>query len=186
MSFLTGLIIVFQTILLFFVFFYFRNKLNTKKELFLKEGHSKGWQECREDQAKMREFLATQRQKNFLHVGSKVIGVPNEWQDFTVGEIHSFLETASGPCLDAPLIQDEISGELSGGGITIPYTPEILNALIKLDPFERWSLLVASHALSKDQYIFDKKKVYEGSEPSKVHTSEELVAILGKKGLIPL
>lgn len=108
--------------------------------------------------------------KGFLHIGAMVICCSNERQELSVGTIVDFQH-------ELPIINDVITGQKVMSGLTIPYSKEMLTALMKLDPFERWSLLVARKVYSADEYIFNKNKI------DTVYT-ENTLSILKSKNLI--
>jgi len=126
------------------------------------------------------------RKESLLTKGSKVISVPNEWSDFSVGPIEGFLENKNKEVSEVPIVADVLSGRSKVCfGVIIPFDPKILEALLKLDPFERYSLVTSINAVEAEDYIFSKAKSYPGSSLFKpARPSQELRSILQSKGYL--
>lgn len=127
-------------------------KIDSLTQQAFLSGKQQGIQEQQQQYAQIKATEQDLRMKGFLHIGAMVISCSNEWQELSVGKIVDFQH-------DLPIIDDVITGQRIMGGLTIPYSKEMLHALMKLDPFERWSLLVARKVYSADEYIFNKKKI---------------------------
>lgn len=124
-----------------------------------RNGYDKRYAEEKETRAKIEEF----RYETLLAKGNKVISLSNEWHEMVVGVIRDY-----GPH-NIPVIWDCVSGEeVIYLGIVIPYSEEMLNALAKLNPFERYSIAASHAAFSSESYIFDKKKVYGAEDEAKL------------------
>lgn len=121
------------------------------------EAFDAGFAKARENDAKIREYEKEELRKNFLHVGGEVLAVSNEWEAANL--IHGVIVSFDEHFNEIPMVQDVSSGKVWGcPGLVVPYHPELHAALKKLNPFERWSVMIARTARSKEAYIFDKAK----------------------------
>lgn len=147
------------------LFLFFKIKANRRnvQEAFFR-GKQAGYESARKEREEANKISEQIRRDAFLHVGAKVIAISNEWQDFNVGEIIEMSQVGKSDSY-IPTIKDILSGEkMCCFGIVIPYTPEILHALNKLNPFERYSLAISSRMYDVNQYIFHKNKKYTDEE----------------------
>lgn len=141
-----------------FIFMVFVGHILCKRQF--SKGYLKGLDEAKKIYEATREY----RRETLFSVGNKVIVIPNEWSDPLVGFIEGFLETKNGPS-DVPVVKDLLTDKLYNAfGLVIPYSPEILEALLKLDPFERYSLATSQTSASANDYVFGKQKRYLGSQ----------------------
>lgn len=124
----------------------------------MRESFNEGFAEARAEQQRMRDFEREEHIKNYLHPGGEVLMVSNEWE---VGNLtHGVVIGMHEKFQDLPLVRNvETNETLFGNGLVVPYHPELHAALKKLNPFERWSLMIARAAKSKDAYIFNKNKI---------------------------
>lgn len=107
---------------------------------------------------RIREIENNIRAENFFHEGGQVIVVSNEWSSDNLvrGHIIGFMNH------DIPHVRDmDTQKEYVCFGIVVPYHDELYAALQKLNPFERYSLMIARTANSAGCYIFDKQKLQE-------------------------
>ena len=75
-----------------------------------------------------------------FNVGNMVIAVSNEWENMIVGKVKDFFVHGSGEPL--PIIHDLVSKQdFVSMGIIVHYSPEVLKALCKLTPYERYTVL---------------------------------------------
>lgn len=75
-----------------------------------------------------------------FNVGDMVIAVSNEWENMVVGKVKDFFVHGSGEPL--PIIHDFVREEdFVSMGIIVHYSPEVLKALCKLTPYERYTIL---------------------------------------------
>ncbi len=119
------------------------------------EGYNAGYSKLQE----IRDIEKSILFETKLAVGSKVICVGNEWQELVVGAVEGLFKD------DIPLVKDEVSATtVLCMGVILPYDYNMLMALAKLNPFERYSLVIAWKANNADQYIFNKKKSYDDNE----------------------
>lgn len=148
---------------------YFSKKQS--KQMYL-HGLIAGRKEIEEKYENIRKIEQETKQKGYLHIGSTVIMLSNEWEELTVGKIVGFEEKFNTPC-----IFDEVSETNVWGTTILPYDAQMLNALLKLNPFERWNLVSNKSIYRANQYNWQKNKKSE-FDPN------ETIQILSKKGLI--
>lgn len=109
---------------------------------FIERIRSKAFQQGQEKARRSFEEhrLATQRQDMERFVGMPVILITNEWENPVIGvgqSVESFGENQ----LFLLWIKDYLTGDLvTGTGPLMAYTPQRLNAILSLDPFQLWSL----------------------------------------------
>lgn len=119
------------------------------------QAKNQGYWDGREESTRIRKIEDDLRKENYLHVGGKIICVSNEWEHGNLmrAEIVGF------GVHDIPMIRNMDTGEeYLCFGATLPYHEELFAGLQKLNPYERYSLLIANHAISADGYIFGKEK----------------------------
>lgn len=75
-------------------------------------------------------------------VGAPVIIVPNEWGNPVVGFGKEIMEIGSSAVL---VVENYLTGEdVVCGGVRMDYSRQKLEALLKLDPYERWAVLAVN------------------------------------------
>ena len=92
-------------------------------------------------------------------IGHPVICVSNEWKNPVIGFVTEIKLVSKALC-PLPVIYDELTGtSLICFGVVYEYTEQRMNALLTLDPFERWSLMIKySHdTFSQDKYLTEDK-----------------------------
>ena len=95
-------------------------------------------------------------------VGDMVIAVSNEWENMVVGEIKDFFVHGSGEPL--PIINDMVTDqEFVSMGILVHYSSEVLKALCKLTPYERYTVLSRGRIklINKEKLSNDELLTYE-------------------------
>lgn len=119
-------------------------------------------------------------------IGKKIIACPNEWEDMVIGVIECYMNH-NGDLSSIPVVKDVLTGRtLIVFSPFVPYSRGMLGALLKLNPLQRYSVIIGRHAHSADQYIFDKEiprvdlmdhatvwqKVTQWEEEEKVKTAD--------------
>lgn len=139
----------------------------------IKIGRVQGYNQAFEERQEANRVSEQIRRDAFLHKGARVISISNEWQDICVGEISEMSQVGNSDSY-VPIVRDVLTGEeMCCFGVVIPYTPEILRAVNKLNPFERYSLAISSRMYDVNQYIFHKNKTYS-DEVVELTSSEEV------------
>lgn len=111
------------------------------------------------EQTRKDEFA---RNAAFLRIGDPIIVVGNEWENLIVGFVVDvdLITAAQQPAF---IVKDYLSGTTCMTfGEVIDFSNQRLNALLKLDPFERWSLI--SKMGHHNHSSFSKKQLEDSSE----------------------
>lgn len=123
------------------------------------EGFNQGYQARYKEEVERNRLI---RESELIPVGSKVISIGNEWEEMIVGTIRGYER-------ELPIVFDELSQEeFLCFSVTVPYHDGLLNALLKLNPYERFALITGG----KHNYIFDKKTDEEHRkilDPDEIH-----------------
>lgn len=101
----------------------------------------------------MEQKLIIDRQTAMLN--QPVIHVPNEWQDMTIATVMSFENDRGTKTFLYDVIDQHPCFIL---GEPIPYTRQMLDALLKLDPFERWILCLPKELKPTERWEKEKSK----------------------------
>lgn len=132
---------------------FFNEEINAEKSL----SFTKGMEQQRESSFKGKCGL--KRLEVEMMVGKPVIYISNEWSDPVVGFGVGTLDIGSSCAL---IVKDYISGkELTVMSTAHAYSETLLNAVLKLNPFEAASLLYRNHDWS---YEHPKYGQYNGVE----------------------
>lgn len=167
-------IFMFLVFCLMVIFHFYKRKQHALElDRTFNRGYNQGYSKAIEERLEANRLSEQIRRDAFLHKGSRVIAISNEWQDICVGEISEMSQVGTSDSY-IPTIKDVLTGEdMCCFGIVIPYTPEILRAVNKLNPFERYSLAISSRMYDVNQYIFHKNKTYT-SEVVELTSAEEV------------
>lgn len=91
-----------------------------------------------------------------VDIGTAFISVTNEWDNPIIGIVLGVVYVTAGNCPIA-LVYDFISNQVVlCGNARLPYTDYNLDAVLKLDPYQRWNLIARSSLEpSKSKYKDD-------------------------------
>ncbi len=132
---------------------FFSKEIDAEKSL----SFFKGMEQQRESSFK--EQAGIKRLEVEMMVGKPVIYISNEWADPVVGFGVGTLDIGSSCVL---IIKDYISGkELTVMSTAHAYSETLLNAILKLNPFEAASLVYRNHDWSYEHMKYDQ---YNGAE----------------------
>lgn len=138
-------------------------------------GFSTGVSSERDRQINLRQKLELSCLK--LMIGKPVICVGNEWEDLVIGIVTDidFITQAKNPI---PIVKDILTGkEFITFAKVMPFTMQRFNALVKLDPYERWSVI-------DNQNSFEHRSQVDRSKLPKLLSAEEWVMLMKNQKFI--
>lgn len=117
-------------------------------------------------------------------VGTPVICISNEWEDPVIGFV-SHIEYITKARNPVPVVMDYLSGqELMVMGAVYDFTRQRLDAFMRLNPYERWSMVqkMGFEHHGKDLSIEDLLEM--SMNPKKILTEEEVYDKLIESGFL--